>query len=227
MGAVREKAMRGSILTALVLAGLATPALSQSDIDAAHKFSWGENIGWMNWRDAGDPAGSAGVRIHQSFLSGFVWCENVGWLNLGDGAPADGEQYGNTVGEDSGVNLGPDGGLTGFAWGENFGWVNFSGGAMASPPQPARIDFGDGRMHGFAWGENVGWINLGNGEHYVGIDFACPADFNRDGMVSSLDVLAFLNAWNAREPLGDFNDDGTFDSRDIMAFLNAWSAGCA
>lgn len=31
---------------------LASPALAQSDIPDAHKFSWQENVGWMNWRDA-------------------------------------------------------------------------------------------------------------------------------------------------------------------------------
>ena len=28
----------------------------------------------------------------------------------------------------------------------------------------------------------------------------CPGDFNRDGVVNTLDVLAFLNAWSAGCP---------------------------
>jgi len=54
----------------------------------------------------------------------------------------------------------------------------------------------------------------------------CPADFNDDGDLNTLDVLAFLNAWNADEPAADFNNDGTVDTLDVLAFLNAWNGGC-
>jgi hypothetical protein len=49
---------------------------SQSDVDATKKYAWGENVGWTNWRDAGNPAGVQGARVHATFLSGFVWTEN-------------------------------------------------------------------------------------------------------------------------------------------------------
>ena len=55
---------------------------------------------------------------------------------------------------------------------------------------------------------------------------ACPADFNGDGAVNTMDVLAFLNAWVSGEPGGDFNGDGTINTMDVLAFLNAWAAGC-
>ncbi len=54
----------------------------------------------------------------------------------------------------------------------------------------------------------------------------CPADFNLDGTVDTRDVLAFLNAWTARDPRSDYNADGAIDTRDVLAFLNAWTAGC-
>lgn len=54
----------------------------------------------------------------------------------------------------------------------------------------------------------------------------CPADFNSDGDVNTLDVLAFLNAWTAGEADADFNNDGTVNTLDVLAFLNAWAAGC-
>ena len=54
----------------------------------------------------------------------------------------------------------------------------------------------------------------------------CDADFNGDGEVNTLDVLAFLNAWSSGDPRGDFNGDGTVNTIDVIAFLNAWSAGC-
>lgn len=54
----------------------------------------------------------------------------------------------------------------------------------------------------------------------------CPADFNGDHAVNTLDVLAFLNAWAARDPRADFNHDGAVNTLDVLAFLNAWAAGC-
>ncbi|MFG0260024.1 MAG: GC-type dockerin domain-anchored protein [Phycisphaerales bacterium JB041] len=54
----------------------------------------------------------------------------------------------------------------------------------------------------------------------------CDADFNGDGGVNTLDVLAFLNAWTAGEEAADFNSDGTVNTLDVLAFLNAWTAGC-
>ncbi|HZW10756.1 MAG TPA: GC-type dockerin domain-anchored protein, partial [Phycisphaerales bacterium] len=55
---------------------------------------------------------------------------------------------------------------------------------------------------------------------------ACAADFNGDGEVNTLDVLAFLNAWNAQDDRADFNGDGTIDTRDVLEFLNSWNSGC-
>ena len=60
----------------------------------------------------------------------------------------------------------------------------------------------------------------------VPIKLRCPADFNDDGSVNTLDVLAFLNAWSAGDPRADFNNDGTVNTLDVLAFLNAWSSGC-
>jgi hypothetical protein len=54
----------------------------------------------------------------------------------------------------------------------------------------------------------------------------CSGDFNRDGSVNTLDVLAFLNAWTAGEASADFNGDGSVNTLDVIAFLNAWAAGC-
>lgn len=55
---------------------------------------------------------------------------------------------------------------------------------------------------------------------------SCPADFDGDGQVNTIDVLAFLNAWSAGDPRGDFNGDGATNTIDVLAFLNAWGAGC-
>ncbi|HRQ71573.1 MAG TPA: GC-type dockerin domain-anchored protein [Phycisphaerales bacterium] len=54
----------------------------------------------------------------------------------------------------------------------------------------------------------------------------CIADWNRDGEVTTLDFLAFLNDWAAGDPRADLNGDGVVNTIDFLAFLNAWSAGC-
>ncbi|HZW10771.1 MAG TPA: GC-type dockerin domain-anchored protein, partial [Phycisphaerales bacterium] len=54
----------------------------------------------------------------------------------------------------------------------------------------------------------------------------CAADFGGDGVVNTMDVAAFLNAWVADHPGADVLRDGSVDTRDVAAFLNLWVAGC-
>jgi hypothetical protein len=54
----------------------------------------------------------------------------------------------------------------------------------------------------------------------------CVADFNNDGHVNTLDMLAFLNAWTAGNSSADVNGDGSVNTLDVLAFLNLWNAGC-
>ena len=67
---------------------------------------------------------------------------------------------------------------------------------------------------------------IGADDFTFGILDQCGADFNGDGSVNTLDVLAFLNAWGSGDPRGDYNGDGSINTLDVLAFLNAWSAGC-
>ena len=55
---------------------------------------------------------------------------------------------------------------------------------------------------------------------------ACPPDFNGDGILDSLDALAFLNAFNDRDPRADYDRNGTINTLDFIGFLNAFNAGC-
>jgi hypothetical protein len=57
-------------------------------------------------------------------------------------------------------------------------------------------------------------------------DDTCVADFNGDGNVNTVDVLAFLNAWSAGDSSADINGDGNVNTQDVLAFLNLWNAGC-
>jgi len=54
----------------------------------------------------------------------------------------------------------------------------------------------------------------------------CPGDFNADETINTLDVLDFLNEWNAKTAKGDFNGDGQWNTLDVLAFLNAYNAPC-
>lgn len=55
---------------------------------------------------------------------------------------------------------------------------------------------------------------------------SCPADFNGDSVVNTLDFLAFLNAFSAGDPAADFNGDGNVNTLDFIDFLNAFNVGC-
>ena len=149
------------IMTALAATVAVGFNLAPSNIDPDHKYSWGENVGWMNWRDAG--GGADGVNVGADFLSGHIWGENLGWINVGDGAGP----YANTTSADYGVNVLAGGDLEGFAWSENGGWVNFGWAASTADPNRARYDNGAGRFRGYAWAENDGWVNLDDPTHYV------------------------------------------------------------
>ncbi len=55
---------------------------------------------------------------------------------------------------------------------------------------------------------------------------ACPADFNRDGIINNVDLFAFLSAWFALNISADFDGSGAIAVPDIFTFLNVWFAGC-
>jgi hypothetical protein len=213
-----------------VLAVLAAPgasALAQSSVDPVNRFSWQENCGWMNWRDAN--GGSQGVRDRRTFLTGSIWCENVGWVNTGDGAPGNGVQYSNLSGADFGVNVSMTGALSGFAWGENVGWINFGGGAAANPTEPARIDGPAARLRGYAWGENIGWVNLDLAAQGQFVGLACYA--NCDGSVAPPvlnvnDFVCFQALFAAGSPDADCDRSGVLNVNDFICFQAAFAAGC-
>jgi len=190
------------LAAAILLLG-PVPAFAQSNIDNSvpNKFSWGENVGWMNWRDAN--GATHGVHVGSFVMSGVIWGENIGWINVGDGTPAVAPHYANTTGADSGLNIDPNGDLHGMAWGENVGWINFDGGGMATPPQPARIECASrpgqllARLNGYVWGENVGWINLADltAGKFVALSAASTplvCDMNHDGLMNGSDIQDFI-----------------------------------
>ena len=212
-----------------LLTSAATPVLAQSNVDPVHKYSWSENCGWMNWRDAGSPTSSQGAVIGTTFMYGYVWLENAGWLKLGGGTPANGFAYSNTTGPDTGVNIAPSGNLSGFAWGENVGWVNFDTAAALAPfSQHARVSAG--RLRGYAWGENIGWINLDDATNYVAaICYANCDGSSVNPVLNANDFQCFLNKFAAGDAYG--NCDGStaapiLNINDFQCFINKFAIGC-
>ncbi len=65
-----------------------------------------------------------------------------------------------------------------------------------------------------------------NEDGTLGVIADCPADLTGDGMVNFFDVSAFLNAFNAMDPVADFTGDGVLNFFDISLFLQAYNAGC-
>ncbi|MGP1347456.1 MAG: hypothetical protein ACTS3F_12430 [Phycisphaerales bacterium] len=206
-------------LAPALLLALPSALHAQTNVDPANKHAWAENAGWLNWRDAGTPAGDQGVAIRTTHLEGYIWGENIGWINTGDGAAP----YANTSNSNFGINIDPDGALWGYAWGENIGWINFDGGALASPPNPARLE-GD-RLRGYAWSENIGWINLDDANAFVAFTPACPGDLNNDGLINSDDLGILLAAFGT-SPAGDIDNDGDTDSDDLGIILGLFGTNC-
>lgn len=56
---------------------------------------------------------------------------------------------------------------------------------------------------------------------------ACPADFNGDGRLNVLDIVAYMSAFAAHDLRADFNGDGRLNVLDAVAFFQAYAVGCA
>jgi probable HAF family extracellular repeat protein len=81
-------------------------------------------------------------------------------------------------------------------------------------------------------GDIVGWGRLFDGTvgAFLIEGFAppseCAADINSDGELNFFDVSAFLNAFNAQDPIADFDRNDEWNFFDVSAFLSAYNAGC-
>lgn len=58
------------------------------------------------------------------------------------------------------------------------------------------------------------------------INGSCPADFDHNGTVDTLDFIAFLNAFSAGSTLADMDGNGVVNSLDFVEFLNEFNTGC-
>lgn len=66
----------------------------------------------------------------------------------------------------------------------------------------------------------------GDGCDVGAVEAECVADFNRDGVTDTRDVIDFLSAWAGGDGSADLDQNGVIDTRDVLSFLGAWAAGC-
>lgn len=204
----------------LALLLLASPCWAASTINSTEAYSYGANIGWMNWR----PSAADGVEIDEYVVSGYIYGANVGWINMGDGTPENNIQYSNASATDFGVNYSIDPNLPGkailrgFAYGANIGWINFE--STGNP----RLRFSDGRLEGYAYSANCGWINLGDGTFAVKTDFVAPGlDTDGDGMADAFE-FTYLGGL-AANPALDSDGDGMTNVQEYLEGTNPTLAG--
>ncbi len=145
-------------LQAVIAATLISSVLSQSTIAPRDSHAYVANAGWLNLR----PSAEYGVVVGEHVLSGQAWSGNCGWISFGDGSPANGVAYSNTVTGDCGVNIDAAGNLSGYAYGANVGWIHFDW-AAPTDARRARIARATGNFSGYAYGANIGWLSLCTG----------------------------------------------------------------
>lgn len=201
-----------AVLGSLVI-GSASFLPAASTIDPVSKFAYSANAGWINFRHD-QPTPPNGIVFGEYFLSGFAYGANFGWINFGDGSPADGIRYGNTMAADFGVNQDGLGNLSGWAYGANIGWINFSWAVVGDPNGP-RVNLQTGAFSGFAYSANLGWINLGTG-NLVTTSMGV-VDTDGDGMDDPWEMSHFDNL-NAANGTSDADGDGASD-------LNEYTSG--
>ena len=201
----------------IALTPFCCPTRAATTINSANRFSYGANIGWMDWR--GDMAN--GAVIGEFVCSGFIYSPNVGWINLGDGTPTNGVRYQNNSASDFGVNHHTDGYLTGLAYGANIGWLTFTNrdatGAIFERP---RVDLRTGRLSGFVYSANIGWISLSNSVAFVQTDtIQMGPDSDADAIPDNWE-LQFSSSLATLNGAGDNDGDGLTNAQEYLSDTN-------
>ena len=179
-----------------------------STIDAANKYAYAANLGWVDWR--GDT--NNGAVIGEYVCSGSLYAANVGWISLGSGAPANQIQYQNNAAGDFGVNHDGLGNLRGYAYGANIGWINFE--ATGAP----KVDLYTGKLSGYAYSANCGWISLTNAGAFVQTDSIQKAPLSTNGLPIAW-LLQQFGTTNVNAN-ADADGDGVSNANEYLAGTN-------
>jgi hypothetical protein len=202
-----------ALITLALSTGLAASAMAATTINIGNHFSYGANIGWMDWR--GDV--TAGAVIGEFVCTGNIYAANVGWIRLGSGTPANGIRYQNNSAADYGVNHDGLGNLRGYAYGANIGWLTFTNrDAAGATYEGPKVDLLTGKLSGFLWSANCGWISLSNQFAFVQTDkIQMGGDSDGDGIPDAWEQLKFGNLTTAN---GTSDRDGDSFS-DLSEYL--------
>src|SRR5215472_5192168 len=183
-------------------------ATAATTINSTNRYSYGANLGWIDWRSDTNN----GAVIGEYVCSGYLYAANVGWISLGSGVPANGIQYQNNSPTDFGINN-YDGFLLGYGYGANIGWINFESTGLP------RVDLKTGKLSGYAYGANVGWINLSNSVAFVQTDTLAPGlDSDHNGLPDAWEWNYFGHL--GVDPNGDPDGDGMSNRQEYLAGTN-------
>ena len=177
-------------------------------IDAANRYAYGANLGWVDWR--GDA--NSGAVIGDYVCSGYIYSGNVGWISLGNGAPTNSIRYQNLSASDFGVNQDGLGNLSGYAYGADIGWISFE--STGAP----KVDLMTGAFSGYAWSANCGWICLSNAVAYVQTDSFSPGQLDSNGLPIAWEMTYF--ARTGVDPDADPDHDGMSNLQEYLAGTN-------
>lgn len=192
----------------LFLGAFTGGVVASSTISTTDSHAYAANAGWIDFR----PSAGDGVRVDETYLSGYAYAANFGWIHLGDGSPENGHSYSNNSSSDYGVNLAADGKLTGYAYSANIGWISFE----QQWGQPA-MNYSTGRFGGHAYAANAGWIALDTpSSDLAAASIAAPADSDGDGISDAWEQSKFGNLTSATAT-SDADHDGATELREYLA----------
>jgi hypothetical protein len=192
----------------MLAVGFALHTEAASTVDAANRYAYGANIGWLDWR--GDS--NNGAIIGDYVCSGYIYSANVGWINLGNGSPTNGIRYLNLSASDFGVNQDGLGNLRGNAWGANIGWIAFENTGVP------KVDLFTGNLSGYVWSANCGWISLSNAVAYVQTDTISPGAMDTNGLPIAWEMNYFGHT--SVDPNADPDHDGISNLQEYQAGTN-------
>lgn len=194
------------MLAVIVAAGPCVHAVTT--LDAANRFAYGANIGWVD----GYADGANGAVVGEYVCSGYLYGANIGWINLGNGNPTNGIYYQNLSAEDFGVNQDGAGNLRGYAWGANIGWIRFE--ELGAP----KVDLRTGNLSGHIYSANCGWLSLTNGFAQMQTERIAPGSREASGLPLAWQLLHFGQTGVSAD--ADADGDGVSNLLEYLAGTN-------
>lgn len=94
---------------------------------------------------------------------------------------------------------------------------------VSTPPNPSALSRSWGAVRDEPNVTFFGWLH---GFPGVRVARLCPADVDASGRIDADDVVSFVRAFQAGEPLAETDDSGFIDSDDAVFFLERYSTGC-